>query len=215
MKLRGIIFDLDGVIVSTDELHFQAWKKISDEEKIFFDREINERLRGISRMESLEIVLEKAKRSYTDEQKQSLAARKNQYYQALLPQLSPQNLLAGVADCLVELKKQGIRVGVGSSSKNCCSILERIGLGNYFDAVVDGTQISRSKPDPEVFLKAAAELGILPEEALVIEDAAAGVEAALAAGMKVLAVGAAEHDIRATKQAHALSEISVFELINL
>ncbi len=212
--IKAVIFDLDGVIVSTDELHYQGWKKMADDEGIHFDRTINERLRGVSRMESLEIILEKATRSYTNEEKIAMAERKNGYYRELLKTLTPKDILPGVNDVLAELKKRDVRAAIGSSSKNAPGILHYIGLERHFDAVADGNQIKKSKPDPEVFLLAAKQLNMTPAACLVVEDAVAGVEAALAGGMRVLAVGSATSDQRAHLRAADLASISVDNLLS-
>ena len=142
MKIEAVIFDLDGVIVSTDECHYRAWKKTADEEGIYFDRKINDRLRGVSRMDSLEIVLERAERLYTDEEKVELAERKNNYYKEYINKLTKDDILSGVNENLAELKAKGIKVAIGSSSKNTPDILKYIGLDNYFDAVSDGNNIT-------------------------------------------------------------------------
>ncbi|ELC8441114.1 beta-phosphoglucomutase [Clostridium perfringens] len=189
MEIKAAIFDLDGVIVSTDEYHYQAWKSISDKENIYFDRSINNRLRGVSRAESLEIVLEKANREYTQSEKEVLLEEKNNIYKELLKNLSSSDILPGVNEVLDYLKSNNIKVAIGSSSKNTSLILQKIGLLNSFDAIVDGTMIKRSKPDPEVFILAVDKLNVLPEECIVVEDAKAGVEAALAGNMKVAAIG--------------------------
>lgn len=192
MKIRAVIFDLDGVIVTTDECHYQAWKKIADAENIEFDRKVNERLRGVSRMESLEIVLERAKKVYSDAEKVRLAELKNAYYVELNSQLTSDAILPGVRENLEHLKENGIKIAIGSSSKNTPIILRQIGLSDMFHAVSDGNNITKSKPDPEVFLKAADMLGIPYEECLVVEDADAGIIAGKAAGMKTLAVNQAQ-----------------------
>lgn len=192
MKIEAVIFDLDGVIVSTDECHYRAWKKTADEEGIYFDRKINDRLRGVSRMDSLEIVLERAERLYTDEEKVELAERKNNYYKEYIKKLTKDDILNGVNENLAELKANGIKVAIGSSSKNTPDILKYIGLDNYFDAVSDGNNITKSKPDPEVFLKAADMLGVPYEKCLVVEDADSGIEAGKRAGMYTLAVNNAK-----------------------
>ena len=192
MKIEAVIFDLDGVIVSTDECHYRAWKKTADEEGIYFDRKINDRLRGVSRMDSLEIVLERAERLYTDEEKVELAERKNNYYKEYIKKLTKDDILSGVNENLAELKAKGIKVAIGSSSKNTPDILKYIGLDNYFDAVSDGNNITKSKPDPEVFLKAADMLGVPYEKCLVVEDADSGIEAGKRAGMYTLAVNNAK-----------------------
>ncbi len=208
MELQAVIFDLDGVIVSTDEHHFQAWKRLAAEEGIYFDRQINERLRGVSRLESLEIILEKASKTYTTEEKIQLANRKNGYYQELIQSLTPQDILPGVMKFLKELKQEGLKVAIGSSSKNTPIILKQIGLDSFFDTVVDGNDIKKSKPEPEVFLLAAERLGLPPKNCLVIEDADAGVQAALAGGMKVLGVGSASENQAASIKMPDLSAIS-------
>lgn len=190
--IKAVIFDLDGVIVSTDECHYLAWKKIADDEGIYFDRQINERLRGVSRMESLEIVLERAEKKYSDEEKLALAETKNNQYKEYIKSLTPNDILEGVMDNLEDLKAKGIKIAIGSSSKNTPIILKQIGLDNYFDAVSDGNNIKKSKPDPEVFLKAADMLGIPYENCMIVEDADAGIEAGKRAGMKTLAVNKAE-----------------------
>ncbi|MEN6316822.1 MAG: beta-phosphoglucomutase [Clostridiaceae bacterium] len=211
--IEGVIFDLDGVIVTTDEYHYRAWKQIAMDEEIYFDRKINERLRGVSRMQSLEIILERTDSKYTEEEKARLAERKNNYYREYINQLNSRDILPGALSLLEQLKTEKIRIAVGSSSKNCDTILERIGLSSYFDAVVSGNDISRSKPDPEVFLLAAKRLCLEPGSCLVVEDALAGVTAALQAGMKVLAVGSASSDRRATIRAADLSKVTVEEIL--
>ena len=196
--IKAVIFDLDGVIVSTDDCHYRAWKKMADEEGIYFDREINNRLRGVSRMASLEIVLEKANREYSEKEKQEMAERKNNYYKELICELTPNDILPGAIETLEQLKENGIKIAIGSSSKNTPIILKQIGLDNYFDAVSDGNNITHSKPDPEVFLKAAEMLGIAPEDCMIVEDADAGIEAGKRAGMKTLALqGANGADFKA------------------
>lgn len=176
--IKGIIFDLDGVICDTDQYHYQAWKALADELGIYFDKEINNRLRGISRMDSLEIVLEKSDKIYSYEEKEKLAEAKNETYKKLLMLMKPSDTAAEVRSTLTELKKRGFKLAIGSSSKNTKTILDRIGLRDFFDAVSDGTNIVRSKPDPEVFIKAAEYLNEKPQECLVVEDAEAGIEAA-------------------------------------
>lgn len=198
MKYKAVLFDLDGVIVCTDDCHYRAWKRMADEEDIYFDREINERLRGVSRMSSLEIILEKANKIYTDEEKVELATRKNEYYKGFIKDLTPHDILPGVMDFTKELRKNGVKLAIGSSSKNTPIILKNIGLDTYFDGVADGNQVANSKPDPEVFLLAAKLVGVAPKDSIVVEDADAGVEAALAGGMSVIGVGSAAINPKAT-----------------
>lgn len=190
MRFQAIIFDLDGVICFTDEYHYRAWKALADKLNTPFDREINNRLRGVSRMASLEIVLE----NYTgpalsSEQKLALATEKNEIYRESLREMSPADLSGEVRETLDALRAKGLKLAIGSSSKNTPFILHQIGLEGYFDAVSDGNNITRSKPDPEVFLKAAEFLGIAPEFCIVVEDAVSGAETGHAAGMKVACVG--------------------------
>ena len=188
-KILGVIFDLDGVIVSTDNCHYLAWKRMADEEGIEFDRKVNERLRGVSRMESLAIILEKAAKEYSEEEKLAMAARKNGYYVELIGSLTENDVLPGALDTLKLLKEKGIKAAIGSSSRNTPIILKQIGLADAFDAVADGNAIKNSKPDPEVFLLAAKLLKLNPANCLVVEDADAGIEAALGGGMRALGVG--------------------------
>ena len=188
MGFRGIIFDLDGVIVSTDEQHYLGWQALADRLGIPFSREVNSRFRGVSRMACMNILEELGGKHYTDSEKIAYADWKNEYYRKLLAQMSPADLSQEVRSTLDALRARGLKLAVGSSSKNAKFILQRIGLSDYFDAVSDGTNISRSKPDPEVFLKAAEYLRLTPSDCLVVEDAVSGVEAAHAGGMKAATV---------------------------
>lgn len=190
--IDAVIFDLDGVIVSTDDCHYMAWKQMADEEEIYFDEIINNRLRGVSRMESLDIILERADKTYSDDEKSAMAERKNEYYKSYITKLTPNDILPGVMDNLKELKNHNIKIAIGSSSKNTPIILERIGLSEYFDAISDGNNITNSKPDPEVFIKAAEMLGVVPENCMIVEDADSGILAGKRAGMKTLAVNGAK-----------------------
>ena len=189
MKYAGIIFDLDGVICSTDHYHYLAWKALADRLGIEFNETINNRLRGVSRMESLEIILEKSTKVYTDEEKVAFATEKNDIYRELLKQMSTADLSSEVKETLDALRAAGHKLAIGSSSKNTPFILGQLGLGDYFDAISDGNNITRSKPDPEVFVKAAQMLCIPCEECLVVEDAVSGAQAGHAGGMKVACVG--------------------------
>lgn len=186
---QGIIFDLDGVLLSTDEMHYEAWKSVADELGIPFDRTVNNRLRGVSRMESLEIILERSTRSFSHEEKEMLATRKNDRYRTLLKSLTPDAVAPEVRNTLSVLKERGYKLAVGSSSKNTKLILSLTELEHFFDAVSDGTNITRSKPDPEVFLKAAEFIGLKPEDCAVVEDAVAGIDAANAGGFMSIGIG--------------------------
>lgn len=211
--IQAVIFDLDGVIVSTDEYHFKAWQRLAHEEGIPFTEKDNEQLKGVSRMESLEIILKQSPKSFSAEAKENMAERKNSYYRDLLKNLSPSHILPGVLHFLDSLQRHGIRVAIGSSSKNAVPILHKLGLSQAFEAVADGTNIKRSKPDPEVFLLAASLISIRPTNCLVVEDAEAGVDAGLAAGMKVLAVGSASSLAKATFRAKDLSQVVLGQLL--
>lgn len=212
--IKGVIFDLDGVLVSTDEMHYQAWKRLAQELHITgFTREDNRRQRGVSRMASLEIVLEKADRTYSEEEKIELAERKNGYYLELLEEMDESAVLENVKAVLELLKNRGLLLAVGSASKNAPVILEKTGLMPYFDKISCGLDTTKSKPDPEVFLVAAKKLGLPPEECLVVEDSAAGIEAAAAGGMKSLGVGPFYQSLHADYEAPALCKVEDWESI--
>lgn len=185
---RAIIFDLDGVICFTDRFHYQAWKALADRLGIYFDEKINNRLRGVSRMASLDIILERADKEYTQTEKETFAIEKNNTYRELLKNMSPADLSDEVKNTLTVLRDRGYKLSIGSSSKNTKFILEQIGLGDFFDAVADGTDITHSKPNPEVFLISAKKIGMDPADCAVVEDAKAGIEAAKAGGMTALAL---------------------------
>lgn len=210
-EIKGIIFDLDGVIVFTDELHYEAWKKTADDLGVYFDKEINNLLRGVSRMESLEIIL----RNYhgkllTGEEKEALAVKKNERYKKLLENMKPSDVTEEVRDTLKALREKGYLLCIGSSSKNAKKILEKVELKEMFHAISDGTNITNSKPDPEVFLKGAEFLGLQPQECLVVEDAEAGIEAAIAGGLHSAAIGAAVKSGRAEFCLHTFSDLLKF-----
>ena len=207
---KAVIFDLDGVICFTDEYHYQAWKSLADSMGVYFDRKINNRLRGVSRMESLDIVLENYKGKLSGAEKESLAAQKNEIYKGLLFNMSPADLPGEVSNTLKEIRRRGYKIAIGSSSKNTPFILQQIGLGGYFDAVSDGNNITKSKPDPEVFLKAAQMLCEAPEDCLVVEDAVSGAIAAHSGGMKAACVGDA-----AEKKAGDYNLSTISELLDI
>lgn len=208
--MKAVIFDLDGVIVSTDNCHYRAWKKMCDEEGIYFDEIINNRLRGVSRAESLEIILERATKEYTNDEKLEMMKRKNKYYLEYIKELTPCDILPGVMSNLENLKTNGIKIAIGSSSKNTPAILKQIGLNSYFEAVSDGNNIKNSKPDPEVFLKAADMLGVDYKDCLVVEDSDAGIKAGQNAGMITLAVNGAKG---ANYNVDNLSEKNIVDII--
>jgi len=206
-KFKCVIFDLDGVIVSTDQFHFLAWKALADREGIEFNQEINNRLRGVSRPESLEIILEKSKKKYSAIEKKEMTDYKNQRYVISLSQLGPKDILPEVIDLIHFLNENDILIAIGSSSKNTKTILKQIGLLDAFDTIVDGNDITHSKPHPEVFLKAAEKLSINPIDCIVVEDALAGINAAKSAGMFAVAVSDALKATNADMKATQLSQM--------
>lgn len=205
--IYAIIFDLDGVICSTDHYHYLAWKALADRLGLPFDRERNRQLRGVSRMESLELLLGPRSSCYSDQEKHALAQEKNALYRQYLATMRPGDLSRETRMTLHTLRQRGYLLAIGSSSKNAGLILTQLGLDNFFDAVADGTQITRSKPDPEVFLLAASLLGVTPEHALVIEDAVSGVRAAQAGHFRAIGLRSQENDPQA--------DISIRKLSNL
>lgn len=214
--IKAIIFDLDGVVVDTAIFHYQAWKRLANEMGFDLTPEQNEQLKGISRLESLDILLNIGGITIdSDQEKQKLATKKNEWYRENILKMKPSDILPGVRHFIVDLKNTNYKIAIGSSSKNAGTILERIGLDSFFDAVVDGTKISKSKPDPEVFLKAAEELNIAPEYCLVFEDAAAGIEAAKKAGMLAIGVGDYTNLSNADKVIPDFSNINVMLIDNL
>lgn len=183
------IFDLDGVIVDTAKFHFLAWQRLAKELGITFTEIDNERLKGVSRMESLDILLSLGTRTFDAKAKEEMATRKNGWFVEYIDAMKPEDVFPGVRELLLHLRQQGYKLGLASSSKNAGTVLSRVGIAELFDTVVDGTMIKNSKPDPEVFLLAAERLQAKPEECLVFEDAEAGVEAAVRAGMKSIGIG--------------------------
>ena len=207
MRYTGIIFDLDGVIVSTDIYHYLAWKQIADKLGIPFTTEDNNRLRGVSRMESLEIILGLGCRTLTCDEKEKLLEEKNCIYRNMLDELSPDSLVTEVTQTISTLRKRGIKTAIGSSSKNAKYILEKIGLKDSFDAVSDGSNISRSKPDPEVFIKAAAMLNMENRDVLVVEDSIAGIDAAERGGFDSAGTGDAFTASNATYHIKSITDL--------
>lgn len=194
MKMhRGLLFDLDGMIVDTAEYHYLAWKEIAGQLGIPFTRKDNERLKGISRMDSLEILLNIGRRKLGQEESRRYCEEKNNIYLRYIRKMGKDGLLPGVLDFLHEAKRMKYLLALGSASQNAELILERLELTACFDAVIDGTKISRAKPDPEVFVKGASALGVEPEECIVFEDSAAGIRAAHAGGMKAIGIGNREN----------------------
>ncbi len=205
--IKAIIFDLDGVICRTDRYHYLAWKALADKLGIPFDEEVNQRLRGVSRRESLEIILGARGGAYSGAEKLAMTEEKNAVYKTYLTAMTPEDLSPETLAVLRALRRRGYLLAIGSSSRNARQILERLGLGDFFDAVADGTQIARSKPDPEVFLLAASLLGVRPGEAVVVEDAASGVQAARSGGFRVIGLCSADHDPGGEVSVEGLSQL--------
>ncbi len=187
--IKGCIFDLDGVIVDTAKYHYLAWKRLAKELGFFFSEKDNERLKGVSRMASLEILLEVGGLTFDEKTKLELATKKNQWYVEYITVMREDEILPGVSRFIKTIKEAGLKVALGSASKNAMTILNGLKLTEYFDAIVDGNRVSKAKPDPEVFLLAAQELQVPPENCVVFEDAKSGIEAARRAGMKCIGVG--------------------------
>lgn len=208
VKIKGLIFDLDGVLVFTDKFHYQAWKTMADELGVYFDETINHRLRGVSRMDSLEIILERYEGpDLSLREKEKLAEKKNEIYRTLLESMTPDDVTKEVRDTLTKLREKGYKLAIGSSSKNAKFILEKVELKDAFDAISDGNNITKSKPDPEVFLKAAEYLGLPPKECIVVEDAEAGIKAAQKGGMYAAGIGEAAKSINADESLKTFSEL--------
>ena len=208
MKIKGLIFDLDGVLVFTDKFHYQAWKTMADELGVYFDETINHRLRGVSRMDSLEIILERYEGpDLSLREKEKLAEKKNEIYRTLLESMTPDDVTKEVRDTLTKLREKGYKLAIGSSSKNAKFILEKVELKDAFDAISDGNNITKSKPDPEVFLKAAEYLGLPSKACMVVEDAEAGIEAAKKGGMYAAGIGEAAKSINADESLKTFSEL--------
>jgi beta-phosphoglucomutase len=190
--IQAVIFDLDGVLVDTAHYHFIAWRRLAKELGIHFTEQENEQLKGVSRMRSLEIILELGNLRLSQEEMERLATKKNQWFVDYINAMKPDEIFPGVKELIQDIRANGIKVALASSSKNADTVLNLLNIRGLFDAIVDGTMITHTKPDPEIFLLAAKKLNIPPPQCLVFEDAEAGVEAAVAAGMKCIGVGSPE-----------------------
>jgi len=190
-KFEAVIFDLDGVITDTAEYHYLAWKQLGEELGIPFDREFNETLKGVSRTDSLDRILALGNRQndFTQEEKEALATKKNDHYVDLIQNVSPKDILPGIEQFLKDLRAEGYKIAMASASKNAFAVTDSLGLNDYFDHIVDAAKVVNSKPDPEVFLKAAEFLGVNPQKCMGVEDASAGVTAINDAGMYAIAIG--------------------------
>lgn len=210
-KIKGFIFDLDGVITDTAEYHYKSWQKLADEEDLFFNREINEQLRGVSRMDSLEIILDG--KELPDDVKKEWTDRKNAYYQEYLEEITKENILDDMEEKLNKLKEDGFKIAVASSSRNARKVLKNLQISDMFDTISDGNSVENAKPAPDLFLHTAEKLGLKAEECVVLEDAESGVEAALAANMKAVGVGPQERVGKAHLVYSRVSDIDFAEIL--
>lgn len=211
--INAFLFDLDGVLVDTAVFHYQAWRRMANSLGFDFSHEFNETLKGVSRMDSLNRILDLGGVKLSEDQKLILAAQKNNWYLELVNQMTPADILPGVSAFLEQTKRADLKIALGSVSKNAPLILERVGMTNLFDAVIDGTKITNSKPDPEVFLKGAAELNVPAAQCIVFEDAVAGIEAAKRGGMFALGIGSPDVLTEADLVVPGLDHLTVTELL--
>lgn len=212
--IKGFLFDLDGVIVDTAVYHYAAWKKMANQLGFDINEEFNETLKGISRMDSISRILAHGKMDLPEDRILELATLKNDWYVEMIDQMTEENILPGITELIAQIKSAGLKMALGSASKNAPRILERIGLAPMFDAVVDGNLVSKSKPDPEVFIKGAEALGLPNAECIVVEDAFAGIEAAHAAGMQAIGIGTAENLPNADLILSSFEGVDLQELIS-
>ena len=211
-RYRAALFDLDGVIVDTAKYHYLAWKRLANKLGFDFTEQDNERLKGVSRMRSLEILLEAGGLECGEAEKTMLAGQKNAWYVEYIRDMDESELLPGARECLLRLRQKGVRIALASASKNAQTVISRLNIADQFDAVIDGNKTSKAKPDPEVFLLAAQELGVDPVDCVVFEDAEAGLQAARVAGMYAIGIG----DPRVLQSAHyAVAGLHEVNLENL
>jgi beta-phosphoglucomutase len=212
VKYSAFIFDLDGVLTDTAEYHYRAWKRLADEEEIVFSREDNEKLRGVSRRASINLILKEEK---LPEQKIiEMMERKNSYYRQFIKEMSKADLLPGAEENLMQLKAAGFKLALASASKNARTVLDKLGIESNFDYIADGHSVEKTKPAPDLFLFAAEKLGVHPQACIVVEDAEAGVTAARAAGMSVIGIGPAERVGKADLVYNSLAEVNLEKIIN-
>lgn len=210
--IKGFIFDLDGVITDTAELHYLAWKKLADSMDWEFDREVNEQLRGVSRMDSINIIKNHNRASVEDSKLLELATEKNALYVESLDNITPEDYLPGAKELLTHLRQEGFLVALGSASKNSSKVLEQLDAKKYFDVIGDGNSVSKSKPAPDIFLFGAEKLGLKPEECIVYEDAESGVDAAKAGGFHAVGIGPEERVGHANLRFDSMAKATLFEV---
>lgn len=213
--IKGFLFDLDGVIVDTAKYHYLAWKRLANELATPFTEIDNERLKGVSRMRSLDIILELGNLDLSEKVKEELAAKKNAWYVEFITQMTPDEILPGALKFMKEAKEKNIKIALGSASKNAMTILQRLNITHYFDAIISGNEVTTAKPDPEVFLKGAEALKLKPEECVVFEDAEAGVEAAINGNMKCIGIGTSDVLGLANIVVGGLNAISINDALNV
>lgn len=209
----GFVFDLDGVLTDTAEYHYRGWKRLTDEEGIPFTREDNEHLRGISRRESLRLILKG--RTYPEEKIQEMMRRKNNYYLEFVREIGPKDLLPGARELLEEIRAAGLKSALGSASKNAPEVIRRLGIAELLDAVSDGASVERQKPAPDIFLHAAKQLNLKPEVCVVVEDSSAGIEAARAGGFRSVGLGPRERVAHAEVVLDSLNGIRLATLLDM
>jgi beta-phosphoglucomutase len=213
MTIRGFIFDLDGVLTDTAEYHYRGWKRLADEEGIPFERADNEALRGIPRRESLMLILKG--RAYPEEKILEMMDRKNKYYLQFINEVTPKDLLPGARELLEEIHAAGLKSALGSASKNAPDVVRRLGIAELLDAISDGSSVERQKPAPDLFLHAAKQLNLKPDECVVVEDAAAGIEAAIAGGFHSVGLGPRERVGNAEIILDSLDGVHLQKILNL
>jgi len=209
--IEAFIFDLDGVLTDTAEYHFLAWKRLADEEGLSFSRDDNEKLRGVSRRASLDLILKG--QNVPEEKIQEMMERKNGYYRTYLETVSEKDLLPGAVELLDYLKERGYRLALASASKNAPTVISKLGIAGYFEVIADGNSVEKTKPAPDLFLYAAEQLKLEPQVCLVVEDAEAGIAAARAAGMHTIGIGPVERVGAADFVYPSVSEIKVEDII--
>ncbi len=210
--IKGFIFDLDGVITDTAESHYMAWKKLSDEMGWAFDHEVNDKLRGISRMDSIQVILDHNSATLDEATMTQLAAKKNDIYVASLETMTPEDYLPGAKELLTHLRTEGFSVALGSASKNAIKVLEQLNAAAYFDVIGDGNSVSKSKPEPDIFLHGAERLNLQPDECIVFEDAESGIDAAKAGGFHSVGIGPEDRVGHADLRFNTMKEATLFEI---
>jgi beta-phosphoglucomutase len=213
--IKGVIFDLDGVVTDTAEYHFLGWKRMADEEGLEFNREINENLRGVSRIRSLEIILEHNRTDLSEEKKHELCTRKNDYYKELLTKITEEDFLPGIKQFVLSLRKRGIKTAIASASKNAVPVIKGLNAAELFNFIADGFSVENTKPAPDLFLFAAEKINCSPDECVVFEDAEAGIEAATNGGFVSVGIGPEKRVGKATIRYNNTAEIKLEEVLVL